>query len=286
MTEHVPPESTRTEARNPRFRTWAVVLGVVLVALSWLPFLDRQAEGHYEQAFARALVTFGLARALNGVISVIQGTELSLQPAGVGVTLAPGELIDPVNDLIERFSWVMLASSTSLGAQKFLMDISAWWGVSVILTLGALAWISLTGRGLRWRRFALRFFLLAVFLRFAMPAMVLLNHGIYQVFMADEYETATQQIEQTKDELEELSEQDNPPAADRGLLESLGDWFGETADALNVRERMNLYRDKLANASEQFLRLAAVFLLQTVLLPLLFLWAFSRALRNIGTLLR
>ncbi|MEM9532725.1 MAG: hypothetical protein AAGA23_17535 [Pseudomonadota bacterium] len=53
-----------------------------------------------------------------------------------------------------------------------------------------------------------------------------------------------------------------------------------------MRERMNLYRDKLANASEQFLRLAAVFLLQTVLLPLLFLWAFSRALRNIGTLLR
>ena len=68
------------------------------------------------------MIAFGLARALNGAISVIQGTELELHPAGVGVSFAPGQLIDPINDLVERFSWLMLASSTSLGVQKILMS--------------------------------------------------------------------------------------------------------------------------------------------------------------------
>ncbi|MFK7956576.1 MAG: hypothetical protein AB8B96_10800 [Lysobacterales bacterium] len=262
-------------------------MAAALAAAAWSPWLDQKAQGYYEQAFTRALVTFGLARALNGVISVIQGTELSLQPAGVGVTLAPGELIDPVNDLIERFSWVMLVSSTSLGSQKILMDISAWWGVSLIVSLGALIWLLVQpGKNRRVKRFALRFFLLALFLRFAMPAMVMLNEGIYSLFMAEEYAQATSQIEQTRTDLEQLTASESEEGPDKGLLESLGDWFGETRDALNVRQKMALYKDKLAGASEQFLKLAAVFLLQTVLLPLLFLWAFARALRNIGALLR
>ncbi len=268
--------------------TLKLLLAVALAAAAWSPWLDEKAEGYYEQAFARALVTFGLARALNGVISVIQGTELSLQPAGVGVTLAPGELIDPVNDLIERFSWVMLASSTSLGSQKILMDISAWWGIAAVVTLGAAAWGLLQLRPGRRRlaRFALRFLLLALFLRFAMPAMVLLNEGIYTLFMADDYVSATTQIERTTSELETLAEPEPEVVEDRGLLQSLGDWVDETTDALNVRQKMTLYKEKLAGASEQFLKLAAVFMLQTMVLPLLFLWAFAKALRNIGALIR
>ena len=42
-------------------------------------------------------------------------------PAGVGVTLSIGELLDPFNDMVERFSWVMLLTSVSLGIQKILL---------------------------------------------------------------------------------------------------------------------------------------------------------------------
>lgn len=37
-----------------------------------------------------------------------QGTELSIEPMGVGVILTLGELLDPLNDLIEQFSNVLL----------------------------------------------------------------------------------------------------------------------------------------------------------------------------------
>ena len=79
--------------------------------------------------FERAFITFALARTLNGVISAVQGTKLALQPAGVGVTLTPGEVLDPVNDLIERFSWIMMAATLSLGVQQVLLEVAQWWGV-------------------------------------------------------------------------------------------------------------------------------------------------------------
>ena len=81
---------------------WLLILLVsATVLLSALTPVDRLAETQYQELFQRALITFALARTLNGVISAVQGTELALQPAGVGVTLTPGQVLDPVNDLVE-----------------------------------------------------------------------------------------------------------------------------------------------------------------------------------------
>ncbi|HEC72775.1 MAG TPA: hypothetical protein ENI26_00190, partial [Methylophaga aminisulfidivorans] len=67
------------------------------------------------------LSVFALARGLNGVISVAQGTELSVEPMGVGVTLTPGQILDPLNDMVEQFSTVLLIASASLGIQKIVL---------------------------------------------------------------------------------------------------------------------------------------------------------------------
>jgi hypothetical protein len=66
----------------------------------------------------RALVSFATARALNGVISVVQGTEIVAQPLGVGVTLTPGQLLAPINELVKHFSDLMLAASMSHSASR------------------------------------------------------------------------------------------------------------------------------------------------------------------------
>lgn len=266
-------------------RPWLPTVLLVLVAVvatgGWL---DRSAAGYYESAFQRALVTFALARAMNGVISVIQGTEVAVEPAGVGVTFTPGEIVDPINDLIERFSWLMLASTTSLGIQKILMDISAWGGIRVLTVLslvvvGFVLWRN--PKSIRKRRWAIRLALLACFLRFAMPLMVVINDGIYQLFMAEGYEQSSAVVEQTNRELEAMAEEEQP-AGDEGWMNSVRRWFGERADALNVNQRMAHYRDRLTNATEHLLRLAAVFVLQTIILPLLFLWALAKAVGNLG----
>ncbi len=266
-------------------RWLAPALALALAALAWTPWLDSSAEGYYEAAFKRALVTFALARTLNGVISVVQGTELSLQPAGVGVTLAPGEIVDPLNDLIERFSWVMLAASTSLGIQKVLMDISAWWGISLVVGLGALAYLYLLVRpaGRAWRRAVQRFFVLALLLRFAMPLMVVLNNAVYDLFMADDYERSRQVVVETTEDLEALRDQDRPEAAEpQGWFASLRAWFSEQAASLDLDRRMAEFQHKMGAAIEHLLKLTAVFILQTIIFPLAFLWLLGKAVTNLG----
>jgi hypothetical protein len=52
---------------------------------------------------------------------VLEETEVAIGFSGVGFVLALGQILDPVNDLIERFSWVVLAAGASLGAQSFFL---------------------------------------------------------------------------------------------------------------------------------------------------------------------
>ncbi|MEM9304478.1 MAG: hypothetical protein AAGE01_20370 [Pseudomonadota bacterium] len=258
-----------------------VLLGLAVIAAG--TWLDERAETHYEQAFQRALVTFGLARALNGIISVVQGTEVAVEPAGVGMTFAPGEIVDPVNDLIERFSWVMLASTTSLGIQNILMDMSAWTGTRIIAAVAAIAALVLLwlrpfeGQAARW---ALRLTLLAAFLRLAMPLVVLLNHGAYVLFMEADFEASRAAVEQTNEDLAALSETDEQEP--EGLLDRARGWLDDRAEELDLSNRLDLYQSRLADATEHLLRLTAVFVAQTIVLPLLFLWAIAWSVRTLG----
>ncbi len=164
---------------NTSIRKW--LLSVVLLlaaALSMTSFVDQRAEVEFEKLFQRALVTFALARTINGVISVVQGTEIALQPAGVGVTLTPGEILDPVNDLIERFSWIMMGATVSLGIQNVMLDISAWWAVQALIAVLS-AWVIwrlwYPGKeGSHLPKLLLkRVLLLLLFVRFAVPVMLI-----------------------------------------------------------------------------------------------------------------
>ena len=94
------PSNSNGAAPDRLWRYFGVALLLIGIAFSSVTSVDRFAETEYQALFQRALVTFALARTLNGVISAVQGTELALQPAGVGVTLTPGEILDPVNDLV------------------------------------------------------------------------------------------------------------------------------------------------------------------------------------------
>ena len=99
----------------------AVVLTAIIGALSG--HLDSASETHAEDALRNALVTFAVARTLNGVISAAQGTEVALEPGGVGVVLSVGEILDPINDLIERFSAVMLVAAVVEESESVFIDL-------------------------------------------------------------------------------------------------------------------------------------------------------------------
>ena len=104
----------------------ATLFMALLVVLSFSGNADKMGQEYTETGLKRALITFASARAINGIISVTQGTEVAIQPGGMGAVLTPGEILDPINDLVEQFSQVMLFSAAVLGTQKLLIEISGW----------------------------------------------------------------------------------------------------------------------------------------------------------------
>lgn len=255
---------------------WSVV-AIAVTALAWSGHADELGRAYAQETLTRALVTFAIARTLNGVISTAQGTELSLEPGGVGVNFHIGEILDPINDLIERFSVVMLVSTSSLGLQNVLLGITGWWGFSALLSVAAIATLATL-----WApksipisaRLAQRCLLIVALVRFAIPVLMITTTLVFNAFLAEEHAAATQALEQTGTEIEEIAEPATPPEPDEdpSLVDQLGNMLGEGLRSLNARERIEQLSVQVADAVEHIINLIVIFVFQTVLLPLAFLW--------------
>ena len=279
-------KGTLMETHRP-VRKWVLSLVLLLVAaLSVTPFVDQRAATDYEQLFQRAFITFALARTINGVISVVQGTEIALQPAGVGVTLTPGEILDPVNDLVERFSWIMLGASISLGVQNVLLDVSAWWLIQALVAALA-AWLIIRlwypGQDSKvFRALVQRTFLLLLFIRFAVPVMLIANDLLYQQFLEPRYQQSTEIITEAGKDLEQLSQETNMEATedqDLSVFDSITNAWSNTVDTMDITGRFNRMQTRAGELTEHLIQLSVVFILQTGLLPVAFLWIFLQVFK-------
>jgi len=276
--------------KQPGLARWLLVgLVSVTVLLSSLTPVDRLAETEYKALFQRALITFALARTLNGIISAVQGTELALQPAGVGVTLTPGQVLDPINDLVERFSWIMLAATLSLGVQQVLLDIGQWWGVKLLLGILGLLWLWVRLRQSDKRpagseTLLFRLFILAAFVRFAVPVAMIANEGMYRLFLESRYLESTQIIETAGSEINEVAAGDTDKAveeAEESLVDSLSHMFENTGKMLNIKEKLEYIGERTSDLIEHLIQLSVVFILQTGILPIAFLWIFLQLFKQL-----
>ncbi len=302
-----------------RKRLYLILVALCFLGLSIAGPIDRLSDRYTVQALSNAAVTFAVARVMNGVISVIQGTRVSATPAGIGVNLAVGEILDPLNDLLEQFSWIMLAATTSLGIQKILLAIGPSLGFNLVLGLSVfyLA-VSLWSRH-RWLRpqTGLKLVLLVVVLRFGMAMVVMANQLVFYAFMLDDYQTSASLLEQSSADIERLNpsmsgdagsaaRQVSNAGIDPGHQTALDgargkatnaeeeSWFAaikrfysDTVDVMNPTDRIEEIKQTSAAMMTHIFKLSAIFVLQTMLIPIAFLWLvyrlFSRLVnRNFG----
>jgi hypothetical protein len=265
---------------------WTVVV-LLAVAGAVTGYLDDASETQAEDALKNALVTFAVARTLNGVISAAQGTELALEPGGVGVVLSVGEVLDPINDLIERFSAVMLVAASSLGLQALLLNITSWWGISAIHVAAGLALLVTNwaprSTAANYAGTALHVLLVLLFVRFAVPVLIVGTTVISDAFLIPEQQAATAVLESTTSDIEEFHEDPKAVSADQSLMDRLGEMIGDSIESMQVRERLTRLRESASQASEHIVSLIAIFVLQTIILPLAFLWIFVEGLKTIAS---
>lgn len=283
---------SRTERRSPLARWLLVLLVSVTVLLSTLTPVDRLAEAEYDALFQRALISFALARTLNGVISAVQGTELALQPAGVGVTLTPGQVLDPINDLIERFSWIMLGATLSLGVQQVLLDVGQWWGVKILLAFLGLLWLWVRLRisarqhpqSVSSEQFLFRVFIIVIFVRFAVPVAMIANEGLYRLFLEARYVESTQAIETAGSEIQEANANEEGAEVEEvesSMLDSLGRMLESTRNSMDFKQKLAYIGERASDLIEHLIQLGVVFILQTGILPIAFLWIFLQIFKQL-----
>jgi hypothetical protein len=254
-----------------------VVLGVLLAATGTA---DRTGREYLNNSMQRTLVTFGIARTINGVISVAQGTEVAIEPAGIGVNFAPGEILDPVNDMIERFSWVMLSATASLGLQQLLSELSEWLPVTMIYAISGLAVLlvlllySRTPDGVRL--LVLRFFVLLTIARFLIPAVSVTAESIHSGFLEPRYDAAVEKLESASDRLGNINQATLPAQQvipeESGVLDSLRHFIDSAQTSLDVESRLEQYKEVAADITNTSVELIVIFLFQALLLPLAVVW--------------
>jgi hypothetical protein len=274
-------------ANATRRNIFWTLIAVITVAVALTGEVDRLGAENAADSFKRALVTFAVSRALNGAISVAQGTELAIEPAGVGVILSLGQVLDPINDLVERFSTIMLVAASSLGLQNVLLRITSSFSFDIALGTVAFCVLATTWLPLnwlqRWSQLARQILLAIIFIRFAVPLLIIGTSLVFNTYLEAEQAAAVSALEGVQMQIEELNEEPpDVPSPDESMMERFGKMLDEAAKAMDVRDQINQLQEQASNASEHIINLIVIFVLQTILLPIAFVWLFVEILKSIA----
>ncbi|WP_417326157.1 hypothetical protein [Halarcobacter sp.] len=243
-------------------------ISAVFIAITFA--IDTTAKNLVDDSFSQAIIVFGSAKALNAVISLAQGTELSLPFFVVAI----GEVLDPVNDLVEQFSLVMLASMTSLGIQKIFLNFvtnEIYNYLLLVLVVVLNIWLYKRFRNdnkLRDIFFKAVFVLL--FLRFAIPMISYVNDISYNYFVKEEYniERLNENIVKVKEDVSKVNQETLQEKKESSIFDKIVEKFDSEYYSKKVQE----YTDAVDNSSEYIIDLIIVFIFQTIFLPILFLF--------------
>jgi len=261
------------------------LLAVLLAVISLSGVVDKKSEEYTNEAFKRALITFGIARGLNGVISVAQGTEIALQPAGVGINFTPGQILDPINDLVEQFSWVMLASSASLGVQKVLLTISSTMAVTIAFVMVLILFLISIWKAELFNPALSRYLKLSavilLFVRFSVPVTMLASESIYNMFLKEQYQESSNSLEKARHDISTISEADTQQylTDDEGIVEKAKRFINSTTQSVSINKQIDRYQQLASDTTEHAINIIVVFILQTIMIPLLFIWLTYRSCR-------
>jgi len=243
-----------------------------------IPVLDVKTDAYFNEAIASAGVAYATTRAINASVSVIKESNLQLEPAGVGVSIAVGQIVDPINDMTERLSLVLVTAITSLGVQKLAYEIS----VSVapkllsicLFILSILIWCE-DRRVMALQSFLVRVLLLVAMIRFCLPVSSIANEYLYENHFADQIAQANNALSLDAKEMDSLQEYSLPEVDGiLGTIENSAVFLKQKSSEFKAAVIAMLSRVgvKIDNLLKLTFLYVGVFLFQVIILPLLSFW--------------
>lgn len=248
-----------------------------------LPVLDPVAEAYFRDAITKAGVTYATCRVINASVSIVKDSSLQLEPAGVGLSLAVGQALDPIDDMTERLSDVLVTAITSLGVQKLAYEISISLAPPILsiflLILSLLIWFD-NSRVTSFQKIITQFILLIVIARFCLPVSAMADEYLHKHFFADQISGATKQLAVGSAELDKLIDFSLPEIDGvLGTIENSSSFLKrkstEFKNALIVT--VTNTGDIIENLLKLTFLYVGIFLIQVVFLPILSFWILVKA---------
>ncbi|MBU2590746.1 MAG: hypothetical protein ABIJ24_02700 [Nitrospinota bacterium] len=243
-----------------------------------IPGLDNIADDYFSESITKAAVVYATCRVINASVSIAKESTLNLEPAGVGITLAVGQALDPIDDMTERVSDLLVTAITSLGVQKLAFEI----GVSIaprilalfLLILSILTWFE-NEQLSSIKKTTMSFIILIMVARLALPISALASNYIQENFLGEKISNANKELLVGSTELDKLMEFSVPEV--NGVLGTIKN------NASFIQRKTVEFKDAIvatvSNAGtivEALLKLTflyvGVFIIQVIALPIMVFW--------------
>lgn len=286
----------------------AVIFALMLICLSGLfetlyqltplPTFEQDAAAYLADVRERAAYSYAAARTLNATISLLESVD-----TGIGlVSIQPGQVLEPINDMIEQFSDLVLVALASVGVQEILMAILGDISWTYLLPLALLPFLIAPWAGPlqdKLNRIGSIFLITVIATRLLIPAIALGGHMITENYLKPDYKQAIADVETVREETNDAIgarskvSQPIPPLtttvqnksvfsttpddAASSLLIPNWDTVKGLADSEKILSLLN-------NIPSRIITLITIFTFETIALPilmvLLFFWMGRTLFRN------
>ena len=256
---------SNTERTTPRYQLIALAtLALALPALSCQGAVDDFALERVAEATRESVTLYGVSRGMNAIVSSLQASEVRIP----FVSTSPGEMLDPVNDGIERLSTILVWSIGSLFIQRIILEAASstifkWIllasglvALSLILPLVSERFRTFIPLSDRYLRRFIRIFVIAAVFRFIVPIFVGSSFLVSEALLQPALDRERSELTETEEEVSRRTDGRSP-----------FEWVRDTAEMVRdvILERADDLLERIARV------LAAVFV-KNILFPILFLF--------------
>jgi hypothetical protein len=269
------------------------VIGILLSSVLFfssgvqIPVLDSTADSYFKDSITKAGVSYGVCRVVNATVSVIQQSTIQLEPAGIGLSLAVGQIVDPINDMVERLSNVLVMSIASLGVQELAYEISITIVPQILavllLFLSFLLWSKNT-RVVQLQKILMSVMVIAAIARFCLPISSIANEFLQETFFEDKIVAANEKLTASTADIDQL-EDVSVPKLD-GFLGTIGNSATYLKEkSVDFKNTIQVIMENKSVIIENLLRLTflylGIFVIQVLVLPLLMFWFLMRIVNSL-----
>lgn len=261
-----------------------VVIALVIFMLPdlKLPYLDQKADTYFSETITKAGLAYGVCRVVNASVSVIKESQIQIEPAGLGVSIAAGQALDPLDDMTERASDILVTAIVSLGIQKIAYELSVAFApvlIATFLIAFVMATILKSERAKTIREIILKSIVLITVVRLCLPIASIINSYLNRSYFSPEITKVKDEIAMSYPVMEHLKDMRMPEID--GVLGTVKKGFnfvGEKTSDLEMalKEMIQNMENMVTNLLKLSYLYVALFVIHVILLPIGIFWLISR----------